>query len=120
MVWCGVVWPQELMRVNHHLLNALGVGHPRCDRIVQISAEHGLPAKITGGGGGGCVITLLASESQEENRSPRSSGSDDTTTLVDELTLCGFECFEAVVGDEGVKLHSPEAVLSIETDESRL
>lgn len=96
---------QELVRVNHCLLNALGVGHPQCDRVVQISMEHDLAAKITGGGGGGCVITLL---------SPVAS---DTTELVDALTLCGFECFEAMVGDEGVKLHSPPQSLG---DESRL
>jgi mevalonate kinase len=93
------------VRVNHHLLNAIGVGHPQCDRVVQISMDHGLAAKITGGGGGGCVITLLSREGR------------DTTELVDALTHCGFECFEAVVGDDGIKVHSPPQDLG---DESRL
>jgi len=83
------------------LLNAIGVGHPQCDRVVQLSAQHGgLAAKITGGGGGGCVITLLRDGE---------AGSAAQGALVADLAAEGtFECFEAVVGDEGVKLHSPE------------
>lgn len=70
--------------------------------------EHGLAAKITGGGGGGCVITLLT------------RAGSDTTELVHALTTCGFECFEAVVGDEGIKLHSPPLEPHDVGDESRL
>jgi mevalonate kinase len=70
--------------------------------------EHGLAAKITGGGGGGCVITLL------------SRAASDTTELVRALTSCGFECFEAVVGDEGIKLHSSPLEPQDLRDESRL
>ena len=103
---CDVThYEQVLVRANHNLLNAIGVGHPQCDRVVQISMEHGLAAKITGGGGGGCVITLL------------DRATSDTTELANELTSCGFECFEAVVGDEGIKLHGPPQDSG---DESRL
>lgn len=104
----------ELIRINHHLLNAIGVGHSQCDRVVQLSAEHGFAAKITGGGGGGCVITLLSSD-DDEGVGPEAGGATSTekgkeNALVDALTAGGFECFEAMVGDEGVKLHpSPPA-----------
>ena len=100
----------ELIRVNHHLLNAIGVGHLQCDRVVQLSAEHGLSAKITGGGGGGCVITLLTRDRISDERLEAGAEAEAGATekaLVDALTACGFECFEAMVGDEGVKLHRP-------------
>lgn len=51
---------QELFTVNHHLLNALGVGHVSLDRVCHLLAEFGLAAKLTGGGGGGCAIALLS------------------------------------------------------------
>lgn len=50
---------QELVCLNQHLLNALGVGHPAIDNVCTLAKAQGLNAKLTGGGGGGCVIALL-------------------------------------------------------------
>lgn len=50
---------QELMDMNQHHLNALGVGHASLDQLCQVTAAHGLHSKLTGAGGGGCGITLL-------------------------------------------------------------
>ncbi len=49
----------ELANVAHALLGALGVGHPRLDRLCGAALEHGaLAAKLTGAGGGGCGFAL--------------------------------------------------------------
>jgi GHMP kinases C terminal len=45
--------------MNHHLLCALGVGHPSLSTVVNASDECGMACKLTGAGGGGCAITLL-------------------------------------------------------------
>lgn len=45
--------------MNHHLLNALGVGHSTLDKVCQIVNQFGLTGKLTGGGGGGCAIALV-------------------------------------------------------------
>lgn len=50
---------QDLFRFNHHLLDALGVGHPVISEVCRLASEVGLSAKLTGGGGGGCVIALI-------------------------------------------------------------
>ena len=50
---------QELFSINHHLLNAIGVGHPSLDKACAIAQQFGLGAKLTGGGGGGCAIALI-------------------------------------------------------------
>ena len=45
--------------MNHHLLNALGVGHSSLDGVCQVVDQFGLTGKLTGGGGGGCAIALI-------------------------------------------------------------
>ena len=50
----------KLMSINHGLLVALGVSHPRLDRIRELVDHEGIGwTKLTGAGGGGCAITLL-------------------------------------------------------------
>ena len=49
----------QLVDINHHLLNACGVGHEAFEVIREITMKHGLPSKITGAGGGGCAFTIL-------------------------------------------------------------
>ena len=65
---CKAIWPngnrlnllfQELIDMNQHHLNALGVGHTSLDQLCQVTMAHGLHSKLTGAGGGGCGITLL-------------------------------------------------------------
>lgn len=55
----GILLHQELIDMNQHQLNAIGVGHSSLDRVCQVSTVHGLHSKLTGAGGGGCAITLL-------------------------------------------------------------
>lgn len=50
---------QELIDMNQHHLNALGVGHASLDQLCRVTMAHGLHSKLTGAGGGGCGITLL-------------------------------------------------------------
>jgi hypothetical protein len=58
-----------LMTMNHHLLNAVGVGHPALTALVEAAAaaryahaasgeQRGFACKLTGAGGGGCAIIL--------------------------------------------------------------
>lgn len=50
----------ELITVNHGLLVALGVSHPKLERIREIIDHAGIGwTKLTGAGGGGCAITIL-------------------------------------------------------------
>ena len=51
--------PQELVKLNQHLLNALGAGHESIDRVLDIASSAGHAGKLTGAGGGGCVIVHL-------------------------------------------------------------
>lgn len=62
------------MVMNHHLLNASGVGHPALTAVVEAAAAAGagvlagagagaggfpgFACKLTGAGGGGCAIIL--------------------------------------------------------------
>lgn len=54
--------------MNHHLLNAIGVGHPTLDRIVTVAGTIGYSAKLTGAGGGGCGFILLGIGEEKEKR----------------------------------------------------
>ncbi|XP_053135550.1 mevalonate kinase-like isoform X5 [Hemicordylus capensis] len=53
---------EELIDINQHHLNVIGVGHSSLDKLCQVTASHGLHSKLTGAGGGGCAITLLRPE----------------------------------------------------------
>ncbi|HJJ56507.1 MAG TPA: mevalonate kinase [Methanocorpusculum sp.] len=49
----------RLMDMNHALLDALGVGHPKISNLVLSARSAGAyGAKITGAGGGGCMYAL--------------------------------------------------------------
>lgn len=50
---------QELIDINQHHLNVMGVGHPALDTVCRVTLAKGLHSKLTGAGGGGCGITLL-------------------------------------------------------------
>uniref|UniRef100_H2XTF1 Mevalonate kinase n=1 Tax=Ciona intestinalis TaxID=7719 RepID=H2XTF1_CIOIN len=50
---------KDLLKINHHLLNSIGVGHAKLDKIHQLSNDFGFACKLTGAGGGGCAITLI-------------------------------------------------------------
>lgn len=65
-LWCDAALEQGaveaelrvLLRVNHGVLNALGVGHVALERVVAITHAHGFTSKLTGAGGGGCAALL--------------------------------------------------------------
>uniref|UniRef100_A0A670ZYA5 Mevalonate kinase n=1 Tax=Pseudonaja textilis TaxID=8673 RepID=A0A670ZYA5_PSETE len=78
----------DLVDINQHLLNGIGVGHALLDRVCEVTSSHGLHSKLTGAGGGGCAITLLRPEA------------------IRDLTHCGFECWETVIGAPGVSAHA--------------
>ncbi|XP_036209409.1 mevalonate kinase isoform X4 [Myotis myotis] len=87
---------EELIDMNQHHLNALGVGHTSLDQLCQLTMARGLHSKLTGAGGGGCGITLLR---------PDLEGPEVEATK-QALTDCGFDCWETSIGAPGVSIHS--------------
>jgi len=106
--WCSLTEPevsrlQHLVRMNHGLLNAIGVGHPALDAICLITRKHGVETKLTGAGGGGCAYTVLKGAS----RGSQSGGAVDHAAaelknLVSELEGSGFRCYTSSVAGQGV------------------
>ncbi|XP_033947113.1 mevalonate kinase [Pseudochaenichthys georgianus] len=91
---------EELIDINQHHLNVMGVGHPSLDTLCQVTLTKGLHSKLTGAGGGGCGITLLRPETD----------SSVVQTTVQDLKDCGFDCWETSIGGPGVQQHSPLSV----------
>ncbi|XP_074062217.1 mevalonate kinase [Macrotis lagotis] len=91
---------EELIDMNQHHLNALGVGHSTLDRLCQVTARHGLHSKLTGAGGGGCGFTLLRPGLEQSV----------VEATKQALTSCGFECWETIIGAPGVSLHSASSL----------
>lgn len=85
----------KLMTTNHHLLNAIGVGHAALDTIVAAAAEYGAYAKLTGAGGGGCAVCLL-------------SPGTDSEALQARLAQHGFACFSTQVAGPGALVEVAE------------
>ncbi|KAH7336529.1 mevalonate kinase-like protein [Rhexocercosporidium sp. MPI-PUGE-AT-0058] len=83
----------KLMTINHGLLVALGVSHPRLERIRELVDHEGIGwTKLTGAGGGGCAITLLKPDTPAEKMQHLA------TTLQEE----GYNQFETTLGCDGV------------------
>ncbi|XP_012611970.1 mevalonate kinase isoform X2 [Microcebus murinus] len=87
---------EELIDMNQHHLNALGVGHASLDQLCRVTMAHGLHSKLTGAGGGGCGITLLKPGLERP----------EVEATKQALTGCGFDCWETSVGAPGVSVHS--------------
>ncbi|XP_054905024.1 mevalonate kinase [Poeciliopsis prolifica] len=84
---------EELIDINQHHLNVIGVGHPSLDTLCQVTAARGLHSKLTGAGGGGCGITLLRPET-------------DSMTVqgtMKDLRDCGYDCWETSIGGPGCR-----------------
>jgi mevalonate kinase len=77
-----------LMNENHALLNALGVGHPALESLVEASKEFSYGAKLTGAGGGGSMIALT----------------DEPKKLAGAIRAAGGEPITVEVGCEGVRV----------------
>ncbi|POS85317.1 hypothetical protein EPUL_003039 [Erysiphe pulchra] len=83
----------KLMTLNHGLLVALGVSHPRLERLRELIDYEGLGwTKLTGAGGGGCAITLLKTDISNEEKMRLEA------TLIAE----NFNKFETTLGCNGV------------------
>ncbi|GAA6224778.1 mevalonate kinase [Lates japonicus] len=91
---------EELIDINQHHLNVMGVGHPALDTLCQVTLTRGLHSKLTGAGGGGCGITLLRPETD----------AFVVQSTVQDLRDCGFDCWETSIGGPGVQQHSPSSV----------
>ncbi|XP_061458271.1 mevalonate kinase [Rhineura floridana] len=91
---------EELIDINQHHLDAIGVGHSSLDRVCLITASHGLHSKLTGAGGGGCAITLLRPDVAPST----------VEAAIRDLEDCGFACWETDIGALGVCAHSPPSL----------
>ncbi|XP_049623786.1 mevalonate kinase isoform X1 [Suncus etruscus] len=87
---------EELIDMNQHHLNALGVGHTSLDQLCQVTKAHGLHSKLTGAGGGGCGITLLRPDLERP----------EVEATKQALTSLGFDCWETSMGGPGVLVHT--------------
>ncbi|KAB5531194.1 mevalonate kinase like protein [Coniochaeta sp. 2T2.1] len=97
----------ELMTINHGLLVALGVSHPRLERVRELVDHEGIGwTKLTGAGGGGCSITLLRPDVEREK----------LDKLESKLEEEGYRKFETTLGGDGVGVLWP-AVLKNGMDE---
>lgn len=98
----------NLMTVNHGLLVALGVSHPRLERIRELVDHEGIGwTKLTGAGGGGCAITLLKPDTSLENK----------TRLEKTLEVEGYGKFETTLGCDGVGVLWPAVLKNGMEDE---
>ncbi|BFZ60212.1 Mevalonate kinase [Saitoella coloradoensis] len=83
----------QLVRINHGLLDALGVSHPALENVRRLSSKLGVgETKLTGAGGGGCAITLLKHDVQEQK----------LRELEERLREEGYEMYEVTLGGSGV------------------
>ncbi|ODV92816.1 hypothetical protein CANCADRAFT_93700 [Tortispora caseinolytica NRRL Y-17796] len=114
---------QTLFRINHGLLEGLGVSHPMLERIRLSSVENGVgETKLTGAGGGGCSITLVKPQAdpanieafkthvRDEYKSKAFDGSlggpgvgfvvqteNTPASLFDSDLFCSFKCSEDII-----------------------
>lgn len=102
-----------LMTMNHHLLNAVGVGHPALTALVEAAAaaryvqagsgaegqqqERGFACKLTGAGGGGCAIILspvpYSAGKESGESSDQGTVSAALRTLVEKIRFVFFFTF---------------------------
>lgn len=83
---------EDLIDMNQHLLNLLGVGHPSLDTVITIARRHNLHAKLTGAGGGGCAFALI----------PPYVAKSDVKAAMQEIIAAGYDCFQTSLGGPGV------------------
>lgn len=83
----------ELIRMNHGLLYALGVSHPRLERVCELVEQSGIGwTKLTGAGGGGCAITLFRPNVNKET----------VEELERKFIAERFQKYDAILGADGV------------------
>lgn len=114
----SIAYLGELMSVNHGLLTALGVSHPKLERLRYLVDQAGVGwTKLTGAGGGGCAITLLkptkaqgAQLNGEAAHEPPLVKTSPMETLLDQLKEEGFERYETTLGGDGVGVLYPAII----------
>ncbi|KAK9452179.1 ribosomal protein S5 domain 2-type protein [Limtongia smithiae] len=98
---CDEPWAarmRELVRINHGLLVALGVSHPKLELIRCATDELEIgETKLTGAGGGGCAITLVK----------ESVTAEKLVELRKRLEGHGFALFETSLGGPGAGILMP-------------
>ncbi|KAL8658124.1 MAG: hypothetical protein Q9226_001243 [Calogaya cf. arnoldii] len=98
----------ELMKINHGLLAALGVSHPRLERIRELIDSLDLGwTKLTGAGGGGSAIALLKSNASTSTLQSLQRKLDDE----------GFGKYQTTLGGHGVGVLWPAVLHSESEDE---
>lgn len=98
----------KLMTINHGLLVALGVSHPRLERIRELVDHEGIGwTKLTGAGGGGCAITLLKPDVSAER----------LQRLKDTLDEEGYIKFQTTLGCDGVGVLMPAIIKNGTSDD---
>jgi mevalonate kinase len=124
----------ELFTINHGLLVALGVSHPKLERIRELIDHAGAGwTKLTGAGGGGCAITILKPDDPQlaksstighhlngNGASNQNANGASTPMLIQtstkprtiadtkaQLAAEGFETFETTLGGDGVGILWP-------------
>ncbi|KAJ8436823.1 hypothetical protein Cgig2_032051 [Carnegiea gigantea] len=85
---------EELMEMNQGLLQCMGVSHASIETVLRTTLKYKLSSKLTGAGGGGCVLTLL----------PTLLSGIVVDKVIAELESCGFQCFIAGIGGNGVEV----------------
>jgi mevalonate kinase len=118
----SIAYLGELMSVNHGLLTALGVSHPKLERLRYLVDQAGVGwTKLTGAGGGGCAITLLKpttpssaqqlnGEAAHEPPLVEKKATPTMETLLDQLEDEGFERYKITLGGDGVGVLYPAII----------
>jgi mevalonate kinase len=136
----------DLITVNHGLLVALGVSHPKLERVREIIDHTGIGwTKLTGAGGGGCAISIIKPEipnghANGAKHSPDSSSDSESDSsdrapspmsksgiiklqhaildnLEEKLEAEGFQKFETTLAGDGVGVLWPAVLHNVHDEE---
>ncbi len=78
----------EMMDKNHELLNSIGVGHDKLEKLIDIAKDtDALGAKLTGGGGGGNMVALAKDKRNQKK-------------IQDAITEAGYRAYQTSFGEE--------------------
>lgn len=89
----------ELVTVNNNLLRAIGVSHPRLEKVFNIAECFGFNAKLTGAGAGGCAFVFLPQNYEKL---------ENYTKMCDALKADNYEVMATIIGGRGVDLKVQE------------
>ncbi|KAF2710447.1 mevalonate kinase [Pleomassaria siparia CBS 279.74] len=97
----------DLITINHGLLVALGVSHPKLERIREIIDHTGIGwTKLTGAGGGGCSITILKPQPttlQNVNGNGNNNGAHHDSSSDESDSNSEVDCSASIISN-GTKL----------------